>query len=110
MARKISPNDEFLSHVDAVLAPEASSLSWLIDAVGTLGNQTFQSMRPCKFQHLCCRAIRCDGERNMFSRFYNGRKYVTSFRERKPSQVTMFMNQNVKGVIDDVGLCGTKLL
>jgi hypothetical protein len=110
MAGDISANDKFLSHVDAVLAPETGSLPRLIDAVGTLGNQTLQSMRLCKFQHLCPRTIGHDGERNMFSRFYNGRKYFTSFRERKPSQVTMFMNQNVKGVIDDVGLGRTKFL
>ena len=38
----------------------------------------------------------------MFIRFYDGGEYFTSFRERKPSQVTMLMNQNVKRVVDDV--------
>jgi hypothetical protein len=40
----------------------------------------------------------------MFIRFYDGGEDFTPFREWKPSQVAMFMNQNVKGVVDDVRL------
>jgi hypothetical protein len=34
--------------------------------------------------------------------FYDCGKYLTSLRKWETSQVTMLMNKNVKGVLDDV--------
>ena len=49
MAGDVSADNELLTKVDAVLAPQPCPKSGLIDAIGTFGNNTFQTVRFHEF-------------------------------------------------------------
>jgi hypothetical protein len=92
----------FRLKVDPILAPEPGPLARLVDAVRALRNRPFESVALDELEHFRCGSVRHLRKGNVFSRLDYATQNPSAFRERKFFETTTLVDQDVKGVVDDV--------
>jgi hypothetical protein len=104
MTRDVTADDKLLAQIDAVLGPQSSAKTRLVEAVGSFGDDAFQSMRSNEAQHLSCRLVRFLRKCDVISSLDHFPENGSAGGERVTRKVSAFVNQDVECIVDDVSL------
>ena len=102
MAWNIAADHKLLAEVDAGLCPYTRSEAGLINAVGLLGDHSFDPVGSHETEHLRCCLIRDIRKADMVTRVDCRRENCPPPGQRELFQIVTLVNQNVERVEDDV--------